>query len=258
MRTRVPTAVAASAVVGALLLVLPLVGLLVRVPWSRVTDVVSDHAVLDALQLSLVCAGVATGISLVVGIPLAWVVAHAQPAARRLLRAVILVPLVLPPVVGGIALLETFGRRGVAHDLLPFARPFTTSGVVLAETFVALPLLVVTVESALRAQDGTLHEAAATLGLGPWSRFVRVDLMAARGAVVAGAALCFARALGEFGATITYAGNLPGTTQTLPLATYLALEQDVAHALVLSVLLLLVSVVVLVGLRDRWIPALQS
>ena len=258
MRTRVPPPVAAAAVLGGVVLGLPLVGLLIRVPWSRASDVVTDSAVVDALRLSLICATSATAISLVLGVPLAWVVARARPSVRRVLRAVILVPLVLPPVVGGIALLQTFGRRGVAHDLLPFARPFTTTGVVLAETFVALPLLVVTVEAALRAQDGTLHEAAATLGLGPWARFVRIDLIAARGAVAAGAALCFARALGEFGATITYAGNLPGTTQTLPLATYLALEQDVAHALVLSVLLLVVSLVVLVGLRDRWIPALQS
>jgi molybdate transport system permease protein len=186
------------------------------------------------------------------------VIAHVPAPARRVLRAIVLVPLVLPPVVGGIALLQTFGRHGVAHGLLPFARPFTTGGVVLAETFVALPLLVVTVEASLRAQDKRLHEAAATLGLGPWARFRRIDLVASRGPVAAGAALCFARALGEFGATITFAGNLPGTTQTLPLATYLALEQDVAHALVLSVVLLGVSLVVLVGLRDRWIPALQS
>ncbi|HVU73594.1 MAG TPA: molybdate ABC transporter permease subunit [Mycobacteriales bacterium] len=258
MRTRVPPAVAAAAAIGGLLLLLPLLGLLVRVPWSRAADVITDHAVLDALRISLVCSASATVISLVVGVPLAWVIARARPAVRRVLRAVILIPLVLPPVVGGIALLQTFGRRGIAHDVLPFARPFTTSGVVLAETFVALPLLVVTVEAALRAQDGRLNEAAATLGLGPWSRFLRIDLVASRGAIVAGSALCFARALGEFGATITYAGNLPGTTQTLPLATYLALEQDVAHALVLSVLLLVVSLLVLVGLRDRWIPALQS
>jgi molybdate transport system permease protein len=241
--------------IGALLLLLPLAGLLIRVPWADAWSALHRGVVLDALRLSLLCASLAALLSLLVGVPLAWVLARSQLPGKRLLRALLTVPLVLPPVVGGVALLVTFGRRGVLGQWLGAeSLPFTTAGVVLAEAFVAMPFLVVTVESALRSQDGRLQEAAATLGLGPWRTFWRVDLPQARTALIAGTTLCWARALGEFGATVTFAGNLRGVTQTLPLATYISLESDPPAALVLSVLLLGVSLVVITGLRGHWLP----
>ncbi|MEV4256838.1 molybdate ABC transporter permease subunit, partial [Spirillospora sp. NPDC049652] len=169
------------------------------------------------------------------------------------------VPLVLPPVVGGVALLLVLGRRGLVGEWLDRAfgvtLPFTLSGVVLAETFVAMPFLVISVEGALRAADARFEEAAATLGAGRWTVFRRVTLPMAAPGVLAGAVLCWSRALGEFGATITFAGNFPGRTQTMPLAVYLALETDPQAAIVLSLVLLAVSVAVLVALRDRWAGA---
>jgi molybdate transport system permease protein len=167
------------------------------------------------------------------------------------------VPLVLPPVVGGVALLLVFGRRGLLGGWLDstfgITLPFTTTGVVVAEAFVAMPFLVISVEGALRAADARYEEAASTLGASRWTTFRRVTLPMIAPGVAAGAVLCWARALGEFGATITFAGNFPGRTQTMPLAVYLALEQDLDAAIVLSLVLLVVSVVVLAGLRDRWI-----
>lgn len=168
-------------------------------------------------------------------------------------------PLVLPPVVGGVALLLVFGRRGLLGGWLDatfgITLPFTTAGVVLAEAFVAMPFLVIAVEGALRAADPRYEEAAATLGAGRWTTFTRVTLPLVAPGLAAGAVLCWARALGEFGATITFAGNYPGRTQTMPLAVYLALETDLEAAIVLSVVLLAVSVTILAALRDRWISA---
>ena len=170
-------------------------------------------------------------------------------------------PLVLPPVVGGVALLLVLGRNGVLGRHLEswfgVSLPFTTAGVVVAEAFVALPFLVLAVEGALRSADTRLEEAAATLGAGPWYAFRRVTLPLAAPGIAAGAVLCWARALGEFGATITFAGNFPGTTQTMPLAVYLALQTDPGAAVVLSLVLLAVSVAVLAGLRTRWLPGVS-
>jgi molybdate transport system permease protein len=194
---------------------------------------------------------------LIVGVPLAWVLARVSFPGRRLVRALVTVPLVLPPVVGGVALLLALGRNGLVGQWLDrwlgLTLPFTTPGVVLAEAFVALPFLVISVEGALRAADLRYEDAAATLGASRWTTFRRVTLPLIAPGIGAGAVLCWARALGEFGATITFAGNYPGRTQTMPLAVYLALETDPQAAIVLSLVLLAVSVLVLAGLRGRWL-----
>jgi molybdate transport system permease protein len=237
--------------------VLPLAGLLIRAPWSTLPERLTEPGVLAALRLSLITASLATVLCLLLGVPLAWVLARSGLPGRRFVRALVTVPLVLPPVVGGVALLLVFGRRGLVGEWLDatfgVTLPFTTAGVVLAEAFVAMPFLVISVEGALRAADSRYEEAAATLGAGRWTAFRRVTLPLIAPGVAAGAVLCWARALGEFGATITFAGNFPGRTQTMPLAVYLALEQDLDAAIVLSIVLLVVSVVILAALRDRWL-----
>jgi molybdate transport system permease protein len=238
-------------------LVLPLLALLVRTPWTAVPDLLLTAEVGQALRLSLVCASSATVVCLVLGVPLAWVLARARFPGRSLVRALVTVPLVLPPVVGGVALLLLLGRRGVIGQHLDaqlgISLPFTTPAVVVAEAFVALPFLVVAVEGALRGADRRYEDAAATLGASRLTIFRRVTLPLVLPGVAAGAVLCFARALGEFGATITFAGSFPGVTRTMPIEVYLALETDPDRAVVLSLLLLAVSVAVLVGLRDRWL-----
>jgi molybdate transport system permease protein len=237
--------------------VLPLVGLLVRAPWSTLPQRLTDPTILTALRLSLETATLATLVSLILGVPLAWVLARTELPGRRFVRSLVTVPLVLPPVVGGVALLLVFGRKGLLGGWLDahfgITLPFTTAGVVVAEAFVAMPFLVISVEGALRGADARYEEAAATLGAGRWTAFRRVTLPLVAPGIAAGAVLCWARSLGEFGATITFAGNFPGTTQTMPLAVYLALEQDLDGAIVLSLVLLVVSVAVLAALRDRWL-----
>jgi molybdate transport system permease protein len=244
---------------GLALLVLPLGGLLFRAPWSTLGTRLGEPQVLEALRLSLVTATLATVVCLVLGVPLAWLLARVPFPGVRLVRALVTVPLVLPPVVGGVALLLVLGRRGLVGQWLDstfgITLPFTTAGVVLAETFVAMPFLVISVEGALRAADLRFEEAAATLGATRWTTFRRVTLPLVAPGIAAGAILCWARALGEFGATITFAGNFPGRTQTMPLAVYIALETDPQAAIVLSLVLLVVSVIVLVALRDRWVDA---
>jgi molybdate transport system permease protein len=240
-------------------LVVPFVALLQRAPWSSLGERVGDPMVTDALRLSLVSAFAATAISLVVGIPLAWLLARADIPGRSLLRAVVILPMVLPPVVGGAALLFAFGRRGLlggpVYDGTGFLLPFSIWGVIAANTFVAMPFLVVTVEAGLRSADRRYEDAAATLGAGRWTVFRRVTLPMVAPSVLAGAVLCWARALGEFGATVTFAGNLAGRTQTMPLAVFLALESDRDAAIALSLVLIAVSLAVLVPLRDRWLAA---
>ncbi|MEU6560433.1 molybdate ABC transporter permease subunit [Nocardia nova] len=254
---RRPVALVLPAVCALAFLTVPLLGLLVRAPWATLTDRLFSTDVGVALRLSLVCATCATVICLLLGIPLAWLLARARLPGRAMIRALVTVPLVLPPVVGGVALLLVFGRRGLfgqyLYEWFGISLPFTTAGVVVAEAFVAMPFLVISVEGALRGADTRYEEAAATLGATPWYTFRRVTLPAIAPGVIAGAVLCWARALGEFGATITFAGNFPGRTTTMPLAVYLALEQDPDAAIVLSLVLLVVSVAVLVSLRERWI-----
>ncbi|MCM3923305.1 ABC transporter permease [Frankia sp. AiPs1] len=257
-RRRAPWALWVPGAVAALFLLLPLVGLLVRAPWSGLPDLITEHSVREALLLSLETATAATVLSLVFGIPLAWLLARTRFPGRSLLRALVTLPLVLPPVVGGVALLLALGRRGIVgqhlDDWFGITLPFTTAGVVIAQTFVAMPFLVVSVEGALNSADRRFEDAAATLGAGPWTTFRRVTVPLVAPAVAAGAALCWARALGEFGATITFAGNFPGTTTTMPLAVYLALETDADAAIALSLVLLAVCVAVLLALRARWFP----
>lgn len=196
-------------------------------------------------------------LSVVFGVPLAWVLARVRVPGMAVVRALITLPLVLPPVVGGVALLLAFGRNGVLGRYLDswfgVTLPFTTAGVVMAETFVAMPFLVVTVEGALRSADRDFEEAAATLGASPSEVFRRVTLPLIRPSLAAGAVLCWARALGEFGATITFAGNYPGTTQTMPLAVFNALQTNPESAIALALVLVVVAVVVLTGLRKRWL-----
>jgi len=261
MRRRRSPFVALGATLGLLLLVLPLVAILLRAPWLELPALLVDPAVAEALLLSLGTAATATAACLLLGIPLAVLLARSQAwpvVPRRLLRAAVTVPLVLPPVVGGIALLSLLGRRGVLggplYDLTGIGIPFTTGAVVIAQVFVAMPFLVFAVEGALRTADRRTELAAATLGAtrGQVFRLVTVPLVAP--GIAAGAVLCFTRALGEFGATITFAGSLPGVTRTLPIASYLAMQSDPDEAIALALVLFAVSLAVLLLLRDRWLP----
>jgi len=256
-RGAIPWPLGIPALLAALFLLVPLAGLLVRAPWRGLPRILADSQVLEALRLSLVCASVATAISLVLGVPLAWVLARSQVRGISVLRALVTLPLVLPPVVGGVALLLAFGRQGILGRYLDewtgITLPFTTAGVIIAETFVAMPFLIITVEGAFRASNRGYEEAAATLGASRLTVFRTVTVPLIAPSLLAGAMLCWARALGEFGATITFAGNFPGRTQTMPLAVYLALESDPDAAIALSLVLLVVSIVVLAGLRGRWL-----
>ena len=242
---------------GALALVLiPLAGLLLHVPWASLPSQLTSSDVRTALRLSIECSLLTVTISLLLGVPLAWMLARSNFRGKTVVRALVTLPMVLPPVVGGVALLLAFGAHGFAGEALSrigIALPFTTAGAVLAETFVAMPFLVIAVEAGLRQADQRFEEAAATLGARPWTRFWRVTLPMIAPSLVAGAALSWARALGEFGATITFAGNLPGTTQTMPLAVYVALETNTDGAIALSLVMLVVSSTILIGLRRRWL-----
>lgn len=256
-RERPSAVVVAAAMVAALFFVAPLVGLLWRTPWSDLGRELAGEEVREAIILSLVCSLAATALAAVLGIPLAWVLARVRFPGRRLVRALTTLPMVLPPVVGGVALLLVFGRNGLLGQwmdrYLGVTLPFTTAGVVVAETFVAMPFLVVTAEAGFRSADPRLEEAARTLGARRSVVFRRVTLPLVAPSLAAGAVLCWARALGEFGATITFAGNFPGRTQTTPLKVYLLLESRPEAAIVLSLVLLFVSLAVLVGLRSRWL-----
>jgi molybdate transport system permease protein len=236
---------------------LPLVGLVAKAPWSEAVIDLRAPESLDALRLSLICSLSATAIAIVFGVPLAWVQARMRFRGHNVLRALTTLPMVLPPVVGGVALLLAFGRRGLIgsylFDAYGIRLPFSTAGVILAETFVAMPFLVITVEAGLRSMNRRLEEAARTLGARRWTVFWRVTLPLIAPSIFAGAVLTWSRALGEFGATITFAGNFPGQTQTMPLAVYLLLETRPQAAVILSLVLVVVSLVVLVALRDRYL-----
>jgi len=251
------------ALVAVVFFTLPLVGLLRRVPWSDLWDTLQEPAARDAIRLSVECSLWSTFFSVLFGVPLAYVLARSKFPGRSLVRALVVLPMVMPPVVGGVALLFAFQRTnglvgGLIYDWFGFQFTFSKWGVVLAETFVAMPFLVITVEAGLRSIDPRYEDAAASLGAGRWTVFRRVTIPMIRPALVAGAALAWARALGEFGATITFAGNIQGRTQTTPLAVYILLDQDPAVAITLSVLLLAIAVVVLVSLRDHWFGGLRD
>lgn len=241
---------------GAAVFIVPLVGLLVRAPWSNLVSLLSGAFVLDALRVSLLASVLATVIAAVLGVPLAWMLARVEFPGRSVLRAFVLLPLVLPPVVGGAALLFALGRRGIIgepiYEATGLVLPFSLTGVVLAATFVAMPFLVITVEGALRNLDPRYESAAASLGASPARILGRVTLPMIAPSLVAGLALTWARAFGEFGATVTFAGNLAGRTQTLPLAVFVALESDRDAAIAISLMMVTISLAVLLALRQRW------
>jgi molybdate transport system permease protein len=246
----------ALAIMGLLVLAAPLIGLLVRAPWTGLAETLRSEVVVDALRLSLLSSLGATLVSLILGLPLAWLLARTSFPGQSLVRGLVVLPLVIPPVVGGAALLFTFGRRGFVGEplerLTGLVLPFSMWGVILAATFVAMPFLVITVEGAFRNLDRRYEGAAASLGAGRWMVFRRVTLPLIVPSLLSGLVLTWARALGEFGATITFAGNLQGRTQTLPLAVFVALESDRDVAVAISLLMIVVSLSVLVALRNQW------
>ncbi len=256
--SRLPAPLAWVGFVALGLLLLPIVGLLQRAPWPSLPSILGESEVLEALRVSLIVSLAATAACIVLGLPLAFVLARRRLRFPRIVRAVVMLPMVLPPVVAGTALLFALGRRGLVGQWLDswfgVSLPFTTAGSVVAAAFVALPFFVVTVEAALRQAGDELDEAAATLGAGAWATLAHVTLPTIRPALAAGTALAWARALGEFGATLTFAGSFPGRTRTLPLETYLALERNPEAAVAISLVLMAVALAVLVTLRDRWMP----
>jgi molybdate transport system permease protein len=257
-RFGVPRWVVVIAVVGALFILLPLVALVTRVDWSNFIPLITSPSSIDALLLSLRTSLVATVLCIVLGVPMAVVLARTTFRGQRIVRALVLLPLVLPPVVGGLALLYLFGRRGLlgsTFDVLGITIAFSTTAVILAQTFVALPFIVLSLEGALRTA-GTRYEAvAATLGARPSAVMWRVTLPLVLPAVVSGAVLSFARALGEFGATLTFAGSLQGVTRTLPLEIYLQRETDPDAAVALSLVLVVVAIIVVAVAHGAAEPA---
>ncbi|MFF6883024.1 ABC transporter permease [Streptomyces sp. NPDC012421] len=253
---RPPLALALPALAAVAFLALPLLGILVRTEWSELAGHLRSPGTVQALKLSLVVSFWALGLSLLLGVPLAWLLARVPFPGKAFVRSLVLLPMVLPPTVGGVALLLAFGRRGLLGPWLEstfgVTLPFHTSGAVLAATFVAMPFLVISLEGALGGLRPRYEETAASLGASPVRVFFTVTLPMVAPGVLAGAALTWARALGEFGATITFAGNLPGTTQTLPLQVYLLLQDEPEAATSVSLLLLAIAMGVLIALRGRW------
>ncbi|MFD3656853.1 ABC transporter permease [Streptomyces sp. NPDC058620] len=253
---RTPLALAVPAMVAIAFLLMPLVGILARTSWRDLGTHLTSPGVTEALRLSLLVSFWALGLSLILGVPLAWLLARVEFPGKALVRSLVLLPMVLPPTVGGVALLLAFGRRGLLgpwlEDTFGITLPFHTSGAVLAATFVAMPFLVISLEGALAGLRPRYEETAGSLGASPLRVFWTVTLPMVAPGLAAGAALTWARALGEFGATITFAGNLPGTTQTLPLQVYLLLQDSPEAATSVSLLLLAIAMAVLVALRGRW------
>lgn len=255
-----PFLVIAPAVLGVLLLALPLIALLARASWGTLWADITSPVAVDALRLSLVTGLAATALCLVLGLPLALLIARSGPRTSAILRAVVAVPLVLPPMVGGVALLFLLGRTSplgrLVADWFGTGIPFTPAAVVLAQAFVALPFLVLAVEGTIRSAGSRYERTAATLGASPAVVLWRVTLPLATPGIVAGVILCFARAIGEFGATALFAGNAPGVTQTMPLAIYTAFNgagTGRETAVALSILLLGCAVLVLLLVR-AWRP----
>ncbi len=255
-RTRPPVTLALPALLAVAFLLLPLIGILSRTQWSELGSHLGSPGVVQALNLSLVVSFWALGLSLLLGVPLAWLLARVEFKGKALVRSLVLLPMVLPPTVGGVALLLGFGRRGLLgpwlEETFGVTLPFHTSGAVVAATFVAMPFLVISLEGALGGLRQSYEETAASLGASPVRVFFTVTLPMVAPGLIAGAALTWARALGEFGATITFAGNLPGTTQTLPLQVYLLLQDEPEAATSVSLLLLAIAMGVLIALRGRW------
>jgi molybdate transport system permease protein len=240
-----------------LLVGLPVLGLIVRTPWSRVIEVLGSETAREALRLSLVVATLAAALAFAMGFPLAWVLARGSFRGKTLVRAVVVLPLVMPPVVAGVALLAAFGRRGIVgswlYDWFGWQLTFTTGATVLAATFVSFPLAVLALEAGLRGLDDRLEDAASTLGASRWYVLRRVTVPMLRPQIAAALVLSWARALGEFGATITFAGNLQGRTQTLPLAVFERLQTDQEAAFAISMLLIAIAFAVILALRGRFL-----
>lgn len=254
---RPPALLLLPAAAGVLLLVVPLVAMVAATEWTRLPSQLASEPLRQALWLSVTTSTAAMLVCLLLGLPLAWLLARVDFPGRGVLRAAVTVPLVLPPVVAGIALRTAFGRTGVLGEpllaLTGFAFPFTPYGVVLAHVFVSMPFVVIAIEGALRSANPDYDAAAATLGASRWYAFRRVTVPLALPGIVAGMVLGWARSLGEFGATITFNGNYPGTTQTMPTLIYVTRQSDQDAALALSLVMLVVSVAVLLALRDRWL-----
>lgn len=242
------------ALLGGLFVLLPLVAMALRVQWTHFGELITSESSLTALRLSLQTSATSASLCVVLGVPMSLLLARAEFRGLALLRSLVLIPLVLPPVVGGIALLYTFGRQGLLGqhlEVLGLQIAFSTTAVVLAQTFVALPFLVISLEGALRTAGTRYEVAAASLGARPSRVLLRVTLPLVMPALVSGTVLSFARALGEFGATITFAGSLQGTTRTLPLEIYLQREGDPEAAVALSFVLMIIAVVVIAVARRR-------
>jgi molybdate transport system permease protein len=251
---RTPLFIAVLATIGALFVALPLAALLIRAPWSNLIDELSSAGAWTALRLSIVVSLSAAGLSLILGAPVAWVLARSDVPARSVLRAIVILPLVLPPVVGGVGLLAAMGRSGIVGRWLydiGIQLTFTVWGAILATTFVSIPLVILAVEAGLRSLDPRYELAASAMGASRTYVLRRVTLPLIRPQLAAGLVLAWARALGEFGATITFAGNLAGRTQTLPLAVYQTRQTDPGAAILISLILVALSLAVLVAMRDR-------
>ncbi|MFI9236499.1 ABC transporter permease [Streptomyces sp. NPDC053079] len=257
MRVRAPLTLALPAALAVAFLLLPLAGILARTPWATLPTRFTSHEVTQAMTLSLTVSVWALLLSLTLGVPLAWLLARVPFRGKAFVRCLVMLPMVLPPTVAGVALLQGYGRRGIIGTYLDswfgITLPFSTTGAVLASTFVAMPFLVISLEGALANLHPRYEEVATTLGATPLHTFRTITLPMVAPGLFAGAALCWARALGEFGATITFAGNLPGTTQTLPLQVYLLLQDDPEGATAVSLLLLAIATAVLLSLRGRWL-----
>jgi molybdate transport system permease protein len=250
-----PWPVWVPAVVGFGLIAVPVAGLVLRADWPNFLTLITSDAALDALRLSLQTGLTSTALCLLFGTPLALVLARSDLPGLPVFRSIVLLPLVLPPVVGGLTLLFLLGRTGPVGQLLDawfgITVPFSTAAVVIAQTFVAMPFLVVSLEGALRTAGDRYEAVAATLGASPMTALRRVTIPVVLPGLVSGAVLAFARALGEFGATVAFAGSLQGTTRTLPLLIYLDSQDDLDSAVALSLLLVVVAVVVIVATRTR-------
>jgi len=244
-----------------LVLFAPLAALFIRAPWADLIQRLNTPLVREALTLSLVTSAITALLCLILGVPIAVYLANGQGRIRSIVRALVIVPLVLPPVVGGVALLAAFGRTGVlgssVYETTGLALPFSTAGVVTSQLFVALPFMVLAAEGALRIHGREFADAAATLQASPWQTLVKITLPMAWAGIAAGLVLSWARALGEFGATITFAGSIPGQTQTVPLAVYASLDVDQGDAIALSIVMIIVSVLILVLGRGRWLGGLR-
>jgi molybdate transport system permease protein len=256
VRRRLPTAVVALAALGAAFVLLPVAGLLARAPWERTGELLTSDVAIEGAGVSLIVSLGAAALSLLVGVPLGLLLGRTSFPGRTVVRALALLPLVLPPVVAGIGLLTAFGRRGLLGGparAIGLELPFTTAGAAVAAAFVSFPFIVLAVEAGLRSLDTRLEDAAASLGASKWYVLRKVTLPLLAPQIAAGAVLAWARALGEFGATITFAGNFRGETQTMPLAVFEALQSDPGAATILSLVLVVLSLGVLIALRGRFV-----